>query len=644
MGVASGDPETPIRPPMPSLDFKGKQFVHSHHLSVPFRELVVDAKKSLPAKGMKPSLGDNLIIRGDNLEALKALLPRYAGKVDCVLIDPPYNTGGDWCYDDKVNAPLMKEWVKRSANPVDKEDLERHDKWLSMMWPRLQLIRDLLADDGLLAVAIDDNEQYRLGCLIDEIFGEDRMVAVAPWKSDPSGGKQKSGLRIGHEYILIYHNRGKSNLAKEEKEVSSRTAEDSRGTYFVGRELLKWGAGSLKSDRETMYFPVTAPDGTKVWPIRNDGKEGRWRLGAENRNMKALLKDPNEAHWEMRPFDSGVVVGGKHERWVPYEKIRESSKESAFGSWLDQQGNNADGTAELKAIFGFKVFDTPKPVSLMEWLLSLCPNDDAIVLDSFAGSGTTAHAVIKRNSDDGGTRRFILVQLPEQVSPDHEAFRHGFREIVDITAERVRRVIKGYNYSGTQRAELYSQKLNWSGLRKMGETLEKIDSIEKLEGASFDSIRREINDGQLTIYGERRIEEEMPGLGGSFTFCDLGESIEIGNLLSAEGLPSFESLARYVFYTATGQSLEKVAKPRADGFIGETGLFRLHLFYKPDKDWLRGNEAALDAPKVDAVAISQGGKRSIVFAVAKFMSQKELSKRRIDFCQLPYAVHRILGD
>lgn len=140
------------------------------------------------------------------------------------------------------------------------------------------------------------------------------------------------------------------------------------------------------------------------------------------------------------------------------------------------------------------------------------------------------------------------------------------------------------------------------------------------------------------------MKDKVPGLGGSFTYCALGAPIEIESLPTGENLPSFEALARYVFYTATGQSLDAVAKPRADGFIGETELFRLHLFYKPDKEWLRGNEAALDAPKVDAVALSQGGKRSIIFAVAKFMSQKELSKKRIDFCQLPYAVHRILGD
>ncbi len=631
---------------MPTLEFKGKQFVYSHHLSVPFRELKVDTKKSLPVKGKKPSLDDNLIIQGDNLEALKALLPTHAGKIDCIFIDPPYNTGGDWCYNDQVSAPLMKEWIKTSANPVDKEDLERHDKWLSMMWPRLHLLKELLAEDGFIAIAIDDNEGNRLGCLLDEIFGEEKKVAIAPWKSDPSGGKQKSGLRIGHEYILIYHNFESGRLAKKEEGIGEHKFEDNKGTYFKGRELLKWGAGSLRTDRETMWYPLRAPDGSEVYPYRNDGKEGRWRMGAMNPDIKALLANPDEAHWERRPFDEGISVDGSKERLVPYKKVRESTKYSVPSSWLDGCGTNADGTEEIKAIFGSKIFDTPKPSSLYEWLISLCPNDDAIILDSFAGSGTTAHAVLKANANDGGDRRFILIQLEEEVPSDKEAYKLGYKHIIDITAARLRRVIGGFTFTGTQHKQLYTEKITWSAFeKKHREIMEKIQGIEWLENASYDAIKKEIKDGVLTVTGERQIAEKMPGLGGSFTFCTLGEPINVESLLTGKGLPGFEALARYVFYTATGRSLEAVAKPSADGFIGETELFRIHLFYQPDTAWLRSNEAALNADRVAMIAKkNKTGKRAIVFAVAKFMSQKELTKQRIEFCQLPYAVHRILGD
>ena len=187
---------------MPSLDFKGKQFVYTHHLTVPFRELVVDAKKSLPAKG-KPTMDDNLIIHGDNLHALKALLPRYAGKVKCIYIDPPYNTGNEgWCYNDNVRSPLMQEWVER-GNPVEREDMERHDKWLSMMWPRLNLLKELLSSDGLIFISIDDNEGHHIHSILDEIFGEQNFIATFVWNSTKSI-TNPAQVSVAHTYNFVY--------------------------------------------------------------------------------------------------------------------------------------------------------------------------------------------------------------------------------------------------------------------------------------------------------------------------------------------------------------------------------------------------------------------------------------------------------
>jgi adenine-specific DNA-methyltransferase len=265
-------------------------------------------------------------------------------------------------------------------------------------------------------------------------------------------------------------------------------------------------------------------------------------------------------------------------------------------------------------------------------VIDLISKPDSIILDSFAGSGTTAHAVLAANQKDGGNRRFILVECEDYADT--------------LTAERVRRVIGGYAFTGTQREELFSEKLTWSNFSKNSQKLlRQVEHIEESKGATFDRVKKEIKDGVLTVTGERKIEEKTPGLGGSFTYCTLGEPIEIESLLTGKGLPGFEALARYVFYTATGRSLEQVGKPSSDGFIGETELFRIHLFYQPDTAWLRSNEAALNAERVEAIARgNRGGKRAVVFAVAKFMSQKELTKQRIEFCQLPYAVHRILGD
>ncbi|MCF5873953.1 site-specific DNA-methyltransferase [Aeromonas veronii] len=620
---------------MPTLDFKGKQFVYSHHLSVPFRELKVVADKSLPQQGKAASLDDNLIIHGDNLEALKALLPTHAGKVDCVLIDPPYNTGGDWCYNDNVNSPLMKEWVKASANPVDKDDLERHDKWLCMMWPRLQLIRELLTDTGFIAAAIDENEIVNFSKLLDDVFGEENRIAICPWKAEPSGGKQKSGLRIGHEYILIYGKSPAAAINTDEVELDEKPLNDEKGTYFKGRELLKWGAGSLRSDRETMWYPLYLETGEKIFPLRNDGKEGRWRLGKENKYIKAIIENPKEAHWELRPFD------GEGERWVPYEKIRELKKERVFGSWLDKQGTNADGTEEIKRIFGFKSFDTPKPVSLYEWLINLCPNDDGIILDSFAGSGTAGHAVLSMNKKDGGNRKFILIQMDEDIPEKHLSKDAGYNKIIELTLYRITRAIRGYEFSGSEKEILFEEKINWTSIKN---GFHAVEEIEQSNLHRFSKFVKKISDNVFQLIGEKDVLSSAEALGGSFSYCDLGEPIQIESLLTGDAMPSFDALARYVFYTATGQSLETVAKASADGFIGETDLFRIHLFYRPDSEWLRSNEAALNADKVEAISKNNTAKkRTIVFAVAKFMSQKDLTEKRIEFCQLPYAIHRIMG-
>jgi len=303
-----------------------------------------------------------------------------------------------------------------------------------------------------------------------------------------------------------------------------------------------------------------------------------------------------------------------------------------LATWLEDVGRTEDGSKLLKDIFSDNPFPYPKPLGLVQKLIEQFTGPNSVVLDSFSGSGTTTHAVLLQNNQDGGNRRFILVECEDYADA--------------LTAERVRRVIKGYPYTGTQREELHRENITWSTFeKKQAKVLEHIASIENLNGHEYDKIKKQIKDGVLTVTGERKVEKTAPGLGGSFTYCTLGEPIDIESLLTGKGLPSFEALARYVFYTATGQSLEKVGKPAPDGFIGETDLFRVHLFYQPEKEWLRSNDAALNAERVTAIEKSnKSGKRAIVFAVAKFMSQKELTARRVEFCQLPYAVHRILGD
>ena len=410
---------------MPTLHWIGKKAVLNHDREVPFHLFMENAAFSAGSRDT-----GNMVIQGDNLIALKGLLPFFAGKIDVVFIDPPYNTGEEnWIYNDNINDPEIKTWINNVVGK-EAEDLSRHDKWLCMMYPRLKLLQRLLAWDGIIAVSIDDNELYNLGFLMNEIFGIKNRLACAPWQSEPSGGKSKTALRTGHEYILIYHNGTDSELSREESSTGELNLSDRIGKYRKGRELLKWGKESLRSDREDMWFPLTTPDGTIVFPYRNDGAEGRWRWGAEGK-MKAIIADPSLAHWEKRPYDGGIIVNGQRERWVPYEKIRDAKKSFGWSTWLDSYGFNSDATRELKELFGNKPFDTPKPSSLIEWIVSLHTKQNAIVLDSFAGSGTTAQAVINANSADGGTRKFILIEMLANVAQN-------------IIVPRLKKITNGY--------------------------------------------------------------------------------------------------------------------------------------------------------------------------------------------------------
>jgi len=336
---------------------------------------------------------NGLLIRGEASQALRLIQKAYHDGVDCVVIDPPYNTGN---------------------NGFSYKDTLRSSSWLTMMEERVSCCPRLLKKDGLFAAAIDDHELHHLGMLLNSIFGEDNRVACAPWKSEPSGGKEKTGLRTGHEYVLMYHNGDASAISRDERSTGTLNLRDRLGPYRKGRELRKWGGISSRDDRPNQWYPLNAPDGEKVYPIKNDGTEGHWRWGKRNESIKAALKDPEEFHWEKCPFDYGVTHLGNSERWVPFEKIRATKKSVGWATWLDSCGSNADGTRTLKNLFAKKMFDTPKPVQLCKWIVSLHDNRQAQVLDFFAGSGTTAHAVIDLNREDGGKRTYVLVEMGDE--------------------------------------------------------------------------------------------------------------------------------------------------------------------------------------------------------------------------------------
>lgn len=603
---------------MPTLDFKGKPFVYSHHLSVPYRELVVDAKKSFVAKGEEPSLDDNLIIHGDNLEALKALLPRYAGAVDLVCIDPPYNTGNEgWAYNDAVNSPLMKEWL---GKVVDKEDLERHDKWLCMMWPRLQLLRELMSDRGSLWICCDDNELSRLKAIADEIFGETNFVAALIWQKVYSPKSTAAGFSEDHDYILVYaRNRSSWNpqLLERTDEMEARYInpdKDSRGPW-------KPGDLSARNYYSEGTYPITTPSGRVIDgpPTGNYWRVSKKRLQELDADKRIWWGESGSNIPAIKRFLSEVKPGRVPQTIWFHEEV----------------GHNQEAKQELVGMMGFSdsesVFITPKPKRLIERILALAGGDDILVLDSFAGSGTTAHAVASANAKDGGARRFILIECEDYANT--------------LTAERVRRALEGYKVTENKKEELLRTKLNLSTLGNFKSVLEQAAAIEQRDAPKFSGFRRESKDGYFVLYGESQGSGTVQGLGGSFTYCTLGAPIDLERFFDGKSAPDWEQVARYVAYTATGQSLAKAPKkPGKDWFVGETGGYRLHLIYEPDVEFMRSNKAALDMGLAERISKCAEGKPVLVYAAAKFMGQKDLSSLGVTFCQLPYAIHRILGD
>ncbi|MCJ7633549.1 site-specific DNA-methyltransferase, partial [Candidatus Bathyarchaeota archaeon] len=331
-----------------------------------------------------------------------------------------------------VNSPIIQDWI---GKVVGKDDLARHDKWLCMMTPRLRLLYELLSESGVIFVSIDDHEVHHLRVLMNAIFGEDNWIATLVRRGIKGGTGPSDEIRRAHDYVLTYaKNKPESELFGLELDAQPLDQTDSKGRFRRGRELNKWGAGSRREDSPTMWYPIPGPKGEDVFPIRNDGTEGRWRWG-KTKLLKAVQN--NDVIFEPRGDGTHIV----------YEKIRDSSVRRKAHSTLEL--TNADGTEALKTLFdGKSVFDYPKPPSLINFLVKLCANEDGdVILDSFAGSGTTAQGVLETSLDDDGVdRRFILVQIHEEIKAKTVAYQEGFRWIHEITRERVKRAIAKNKY------------------------------------------------------------------------------------------------------------------------------------------------------------------------------------------------------
>ncbi len=423
---------------MPTLNWIGKDKVVSHHQDVPYR--VLEHKYGFTAdKGEQTETTNsgNKIIHGDNLEALKSLLPEYEGKVKCIYIDPPYNTGNEgWTYNDNVNHPKIKKWLDETlkAKEQDKvaaiglDDLTRHDKWLCMMYPRLKLLQKLLDDNGAIFISIDDNEQANLKMICDEIFGIRNFVGTYFWYKSGTPPNLSHKIKRNIEYVLCYTKTLNSNKFQGVQKTSksddpiTKPQNSFKELRFKPKSLnigLKDGVikkgiyGTAKFPNELLNDLI----------IKNGTNENEVTFKNRFIWVQDKLDEELENNTLVKINSKSLVISYKKQNYA--KEVPPNFIDSSVGVDTTENAGRM-----LHEIFGKKVFDFPKTPSLIEYIINFLCNENDIILDSFAGSGTTAHAVLNLNKQDGGNRKFILVEMEDYAN--------------DITAERVKRVTKGY--------------------------------------------------------------------------------------------------------------------------------------------------------------------------------------------------------
>lgn len=492
---------------MPTLHWIGKDKVINHHMDVPFKILehaygfAADASTGSATVQKEETSSGNKIIHGDNLEALKALLPEYEGRIKCIYIDPPYNTGNEgWVYNDNVNDPKIKKWLGQVVGK-ESEDLSRHDKWLCMMYPRLKLLHKLLSEDGAIFISIDDNEQANLKLICDEIWGIGNFINNIIWQKKFSPQNDSKYFSDNHDFIVCYA----KNKSHWERNLLLRTHEqDARYGNYDNDPRGVWTSSdfTVKTYSADYDYPITTPSGRVVKPT-----DGRcWMTSKERLNL--LINDNR-------------IWFGKRGDGVP--RLKKFLSEVQEGTvpltiWLHSEvGHNQSAKQELKKIFPehSSPFETPKPTKLIERIIQIATTKEDIILDSYAGSGTTAHAVLKVNATDNGNRKFILIQVDETNK------KGQFVNIAEtITAERVKRVIKGYSTN--------------------------------------------------------------EGTGGSFDFYELGQALflEDGNLNELAGV---EKIRQYVYYTETKLPLSPGKHNDNPYFLGKYNETAYYFHYEHDE-------------------------------------------------------------
>ncbi len=517
---------------LPTLNWIGKEKIINHHQDVPYK--VLNKKYTYNANS-----SDNMIIHGDNLLALKSLLPMYEGLIDCVYIDPPYNTGakeGQWVYSDNVDDPRIKKWLNEVVGS-EGEDLTRHDKWLCMMYPRLKLLHKLLATNGIIFISIDENELFNVKLLCDEIFGLSNYIGLFSVEINPKGRKNSDYISVTNDYCLVYSKNKKdnyfiTNIPKDQKDMSvdenGNLVHNSGKRVLVGENSFNKKIVDFTSEKHyTVYYNkllkrIELKQESKIDQVDdeliNRGYERYYSFCDDSFVENTYTKDKLLELFEEGALDfkNGKIYEKNFSNSIRIKSIITNKKYETYGLdgktfeyKLDVKTTSAN--QELKNIFNTDstIFNNPKNKFFIKLLISLLEKKDILVLDSFAGSGTTAHSVLSLNQEDGGKRRFILVEMMDYADT--------------ITAERVKRVISGY---GT---------------------------------------------------GKNRVN----GINGDFTFYELGE-----NLFTSDGNlndnVSEEEIRKYIYYTETKNELSNNSVVDNDFFLGKENDTAYYFYYCKD--------------------------------------------------------------
>lgn len=660
---------------MPELTWIGKNKVVTHHLDVPYRVLENQYTYGKNADGTDVSSSENMVIHGDNLEALKSLLPMYEGRVDCIYIDPPYNTGNEsWVYNDNVKDPQILKWLGEVVGK-EGEDLSRHDKWLCMMYPRLRLLQRLLAPTGAIFISIDDNEVAHLRLICNEIFGARCFVADISWQRTYSPRNDSKGIPAEVEHLLVFSKEPGWQPRKLE-----RTAETDTNYKNPDNDYCPWTSSDAfapgAATHQGMVYAVQHPfTGELIYPTA-----GRcWSLGQED----ILSSFSGWTEYELRDIDdaekraelcgipadevrAGVralmlvkpLEEAQADAQAVYERgpwprfyitsggkggVRRKTYLDSVGGilpsnfWDHQAAGHTDAAKkEIRAIFDGRVaFDTPKPVRLVERVLAIATDSDSIVLDSFAGSGTTAHAVLNANAKDRGNRKFILVELGDYAET--------------VTAERVRRVIDGYIKTTAEESVLFDRKINLTSLKKGSQVFEEANAVaaEATQSGAYTKVSKpklytEVtgkNNASVSLRVTATVEHEEKAVGvpGSFAYYELGAPLFVQDGLNSE-VP-YEKMSEYIWYSETSTPLDPRGYNEAHKlhphYLGKYDDTSYFFAYDPE------SATSLDRKYLGTIPTECAAESYVIYAETCLLDEKDLLSHNITFKKIARDISRV---